>query len=100
METWKDMKHWLLLAALALAGAVHAAPPEWVAAKVVKVEPERARVTLDHERIRSIRMEAMVMPFKVEKRVDLKQFKPGDKVRFTIANKDDHLVVDAMEKAK
>ena len=40
------------------------------------------------------------MPFKFEKTVDLKPFNAGDKVRFWVANKDDHLVVEAMEKAK
>lgn len=94
------MRHLFFTAALALGFAAHAGPPEWVAAKVVKVEPERSRVTLDHERVKSIDMEAMVMPFKVAKKVDLKPFKAGDKVRFRLANKDDHLVVDAMEKAK
>lgn len=94
------MRHTFFAAALALAFAAHAAPPEWVAAKVVKVDAERSRVTLDHEFIRSIDMAPMVMPFKVEKGVDLKAFKTGDKVRFRVANKDDHLVVEAMEKAK
>lgn len=94
------MRHWLFAAALAMGFAAHAGPPEWVAAKVVKVEPERSRVTLDHERIKSIDMEAMVMPFKVEKAVDLKPFKAGDKVRFRVGSKDDHLIVEAMEKAR
>jgi Cu/Ag efflux protein CusF len=94
------MRHWFFAAALALGFAAHAAPPEWVAAKVVKVEPERSRVTLDHERIKSIDMKPMVMPFKVQKAVDLKAFKAGDEVRFRVANKDDHLVVEAMEKTK
>lgn len=87
-------------AALCIVFAAHAAPQEWVAAKVVTVDPARARVTLDHERIESIGMEAMVMPFKVEQGIDLKRFKPGDKVRFTFANKDDHLVVQSMETVK
>lgn len=92
----------LLFSAAALAAglAAQAAPPEWVAAKVVKVDAERSRVTLDHARIKSIDMEPMVMPFKVAKGVDLKSFKPGDKVRFRLAGKDDHLVVEAMEKPR
>ena len=94
------MRHWLLAAALSGAAAVHSAPPEWVAAEVVKVDPGRSRVTLDHARIESIDRQAMVMPFKVDRGVDLKRFQPGDKVRFTVANKDDHLVIQAMEKAK
>jgi Cu/Ag efflux protein CusF len=40
------------------------------------------------------------MPFKVGKGVDLGAFKAGDKVRFRVLNKEDHLVVEAMEKAK
>lgn len=94
------MRHLFLAAALALGVGAQAALPEWVAAKVIKVEPERSRVTLDHERIQSIGMDAMVMPFKVDKAVDLKPFKAGDKVRFRLENKEDHLVVVAMETAK
>lgn len=94
------MKHWLVAAALALAGAASAAPPEWVDAEVIKVEPKRSRVLLKHEEIKSIGMGAMTMPFKTGKAVDLRRFKPGDKVRFTVVNKDDHLVVDAMEKLR
>jgi Cu/Ag efflux protein CusF len=94
------MKHRLLAAAALLTLAAHAATPEWIRATVVKVDPERSRVTLDHERIGSIGMEPMVMPFKVEKKVDLQGVKPGDKVRFTISNKDNHLVVESLEKAR
>jgi len=94
------MKSWFVGAALLGAAAVTAAPPEWVAAKVVKVDADRSRVTLDHARIKSIDMEPMVMPFKVEAGVDLRPFKPGDKVRFLVVTKNDHLVVQALEKTK
>ena len=86
--------------ALALSAAAVAAGPAWTKAEVVQVELARSRVMLDHERIESIDMDAMLMPFKVDKRVDLKKFKPGDKVRFTVSIKDEHLVVGAMEKLK
>lgn len=94
------MKVFFFSPALALSLAVHATPAEWVGAKVVKADPERSRVTLDHEFIKSADMAPMVMPFKAEKSVDLKAFKAGDKVRFRVANKGDHLVVEAMEMAK
>jgi Cu(I)/Ag(I) efflux system protein CusF len=94
------MRHWWLAAALCCASGAWAKTPEWVRAEVVKAEPERARVVLKHERIKSIAMEAMTMPFKVDKGVALARFKPGDKVRFTVAEKDDHLVVTAMEPLK
>jgi Cu/Ag efflux protein CusF len=95
------MNHRFLAAALVAGfGGAQAAPPEWVAAKVVRVEPERSRVTLDHKRIQSIGMAPMVMPFKVAETVSLKPFKAGDKVRFRVASQDDHLVVEAMEKVQ
>jgi len=40
------------------------------------------------------------MPFKVSEGVKLTTFKAGDKVRFTVAEQNDHLVIDAMEVAK
>ncbi|WP_186510715.1 copper-binding protein [Caenimonas sedimenti] len=94
------MKKWLWAAALCCATAAGAKAPEWVRAEVVKAEPERARVVLKHERIKSIGMEAMTMPFKVAKGVELARFKPGDKVRFTFVQRDDHLMVDVLEPAK
>jgi Cu/Ag efflux protein CusF len=94
------MRKFALVAALACASAVWAAAPDWTRAEVVKVDPERSRVILKHERIKSIGMEAMTMPFKAGGKVDLKRFKEGDKVRFTLSNKDDHLVVEAMEKTR
>jgi Cu(I)/Ag(I) efflux system protein CusF len=94
------MRKFAFAFALASASAAWAVAPDWTRAVVVKVEPERARVILKHELIKSIGMEAMTMPFKADPKVDLKQFKAGDKVRFTVSNKNDHLVVEAMEKAK
>jgi Cu/Ag efflux protein CusF len=94
------MRNFALACALAGASAAWAGAPDWTRAEVVKVEPARSRVVLKHEVIKSIGMEAMTMPFKTGNQVDLARFKAGDKVRFTIVNKDDHLVVDAMEKAK
>jgi len=45
-------------------------------------------------------MEAMIMPFKVADGTSLAAFKPGDKVRFTVVEKNDHLVIDAIEADK
>jgi Cu/Ag efflux protein CusF len=90
------MKYWIAIAMLALPLFVWAAP-DWTRAVIVKVEPERARVILNHQRIKSIGMEAMVMPFKVANGAALAAFKPGDKVRFTVIEKNDHLIIDAIE---
>lgn len=76
------------------------AASHWTQASIVKIEPEKARVTLKHQRIKSIDMEAMTMAFKVADGVALSSFKVGAKVRFTVVERDDHLLIDAMEAAK
>ncbi|HEX2546015.1 MAG TPA: copper-binding protein [Ramlibacter sp.] len=94
------MKYWLMAAAFAAASAAHAAGPEWVRAKVVKVEPERSRLLLQHERIKSIDMDAMTMPFRADPSAGIERFKAGDRVRFTFVQRDGHLVVQKIEAAK
>ena len=76
------------------------AAPDWTRGSIVKVEAEKSRVVLKHQRIKSIGMEAMTMPFKVAQGVSLVPFKVGDKIRFTVVDRDDHLVIDAMEVIK
>ena len=90
------MKYLIAIAVLACPVLIWAAP-DWTRAVIVKVEPEKARVILNHQRIKSIGMEPMTMPFKVSNGDSLVAFKPGDKVRFTVINKTDHLVIDAIE---
>jgi Cu/Ag efflux protein CusF len=90
------MKKWIAIAVLACPVLVWAAP-DWTRAVILKVEPEKARVVLNHQRIKSIGMEAMIMPFKVANGAALATFKPGDKVRFTVIEKDSHLIIDAIE---
>ena len=93
------MKHGILALLFAFTTSAWAVP-DWTLARIVKIEPEKARVTLDHQRIKNIRMEAMTMPFKVDEAVKLAPFKVGQKVRFTVTEKNGHLVVDQMEPAK
>jgi Cu/Ag efflux protein CusF len=76
------------------------AAPDWTRASVVKVDAEKSRVVLKHQHIKSINMEPMTMPFKVEEGVKLTPFKAGDKVRFTVVERNDHLMINAMEKVK
>jgi Cu/Ag efflux protein CusF len=90
------MKYLIAVAVLVCPLFVWAAP-DWTRAVIVKVEPEKARVVLNHQHIKSIGMEAMIMPFKVADGAALAVFKPGDKVRFTVIEKNDHLVIDAIE---
>ena len=76
------------------------AAPDWTRGSIVKAEPEKSRVVLKHQRIKSIGMEAMTMPFKVAQGVNLVPFRVGDKIRFTVAEQNDHLMVDALEIVK
>jgi len=71
-----------------------------VRGEITKMAPERAQVTLKHEAIKSIGMDAMTMPYKVSDAALLKGFKPGDAVRFTVRVQGDQMLVDALEHAK
>jgi Cu/Ag efflux protein CusF len=86
------------LLALALACVMPVmADPEWVRAKVIKIGADKGRITLKHERIKSLPMEAMTMPFKVDSTALLAKVKVGQQVRFLVAEKNDRLVVTALE---
>ncbi len=94
-----------LAALLSLAAPTHAASPaagkaEIVKAQVVKVDAARGKVTLKHAPIKSIKMEAMTMPFKVKDAAMLDALKAGDKVTFSVAMMDDELVVTQIQVAK
>ena len=52
---------------------------------MVAVEVAAQRITLEHERIESVGMAAMTMPFKTSDAIDLSAIKPGDQVRFALA---------------
>ncbi len=92
-------------ALLSLAASTHAASPadgkpEVVKAEVVKVDTGRSKVTLKHAAIKSIKMAAMTMPFKVKDAAMLEALKAGDKVIFSVALVDDELVVTHIQAAK
>ena len=74
------------------------AAPEWTKADVIKVEPERHRIVLKHERIQSIDMDAMTMLFDTAPKLNLKGYKAGDQVRFQVKINDGVLEVTALEK--
>jgi len=80
--------------------AHHEAHVDWTRGKIVKIDAEKAIIVLKHQRIKSIDMDAMTMPFKVEDQTMFARFKVGAAVRFTVKVVNDHLVIAAMEKAK
>ena len=88
----------LLLATLFFITSLVSTASDWTKGKIVKVEPERHRVVLNHENIKSIGMEAMTMPFDTSPVLDLKNFKVGDSVRFQVKVNDGVLEIIALEK--
>ncbi|RFO96724.1 hypothetical protein DIC66_11965 [Rhodoferax lacus] len=93
------MKRWIVSLALVCAASAWAAP-EWVRAEITKLAPEKAQLTLRHEAIKSLGMDAMTMPYKVKDASLLKGFKVGDSVRFTVGMQGDQMQVQALEHVK
>ncbi len=93
------MKRWIVLLALVCATSVWAAP-EWVRGEITKLNAEKAQITLKHEAIKSAGMDAMTMPYKVKSADQLKGFKPGDAVRFTVQMQGEQMLVEQLEHAK
>lgn len=91
------MKNFLFSILFFISSIVWAAP-DWINAKVVKIEPERNRIVLNHEKIKSIGMDAMTMHFDTSPKLDLKSYKVGDSVRFQVKINDGVLEVIALEK--
>jgi len=105
--------HLLAAAALALAAASgawaagQAAKPAPAAAataltagEVRKIDAATAKVTIKHERIANLDMDAMTMVFRATKPEQLKALKAGDKVRFHAESDQGALVVTHIEAAK
>ena len=70
---------------------------EKTAGRIVKIDSDRAKVTLAHSRINSINMAAMTMPFKVRDASLLTALKVGDAVLFSVVVIDGELVITQLE---
>ena len=90
----------LLIAVLLLAAFSVWAAPDWTRADVVKVQAEKSRIVLKHERIQSMDMDAMTMQYDVAKDVSLSGYQVGEKVRFQVVMKGGVMTVSALEKVK
>lgn len=93
------MKRLFLVVLLLLSISVWAAA-DWTRADVVKVQPDKNRIVLKHERIQSMDMDAMTMQYDVAKDVPLSGYQVGDKVRFQVVMKGGVMTVSALEKLK
>ncbi len=93
------MKRWILSLALVCATSAFAAS-EWVRGEIIQLATGKTQVTLKHEAIKSMHMDAMTMLYKVANGATLKGFKPGDVVRFTVTVKGDQWFVESLEHTK
>ncbi|NJS35990.1 MAG: copper-binding protein, partial [Brachymonas sp.] len=80
--------------------AATAASPEWINAEVTRLQLDRNRVTLKHEVIPSIKMDAMTMPFKLKDKALFESYKVGDKIQIVVKNDDGELFITQVRKAK
>ena len=71
-----------------------------VTGTVKKVDDGAGKVTLDHERIPNIDMDAMTMAYKVQDPAMLKGLKPGEKVRFSADRVNGSIAVTRIQKAR
>lgn len=78
-------------------GASEPAKAEWTLAEVRKVDREQGRLTLRHERIESLNMDAMTMVFRLGEGVSIEGLTEGVKVRFKVVRDSGRLVITALE---
>ena len=77
-----------------------AASPEWTNAEITRLQQNSNRVTLKHERIASIKMDAMTMSFKLKDNALFESYKIGDKVQVVVKNDDGDLFITQVRKAQ
>ena len=87
-------------AAAAPAPATPASNAPLVAGTVKKVDAGAAKVTLDHERIPNIDMDAMTMAYKVQAPGMLNGLKAGDKVRFSAEEVNGQTLITRIQPAR
>lgn len=90
-----------VLLGLTLSGAAALAQsPPMVKGKIEKVDTAAGKVTLDHERVPNLDMDAMSMVWKAQDAAMLKGLKSGDKVQFTADRVNGQLTITKIQKAK
>ena len=86
------------MAALAHEGHDHNLPV--VAGKVTKVDQAAGMITIKHDAIPNLKMDAMTMVFKAADPAMVKEVVPGDAIKFTAEKVNGQLTVTEIEKAK
>ncbi len=68
--------------------------------QVTKVNPDTGKLTIKHDAIPNLDMDAMTMVFKAGDGVNVGDVKPGDKVRFHAEKINGQITVTKVEKVK
>jgi Cu/Ag efflux protein CusF len=85
----------LLLFGLALSAAVHAQDVHQASGTVTKLDRDKARVTIKHGPVASLRWPSMTMAFGVKDKALLERVKPGAEVEFSFVQAGrDYLITD------
>lgn len=71
-----------------------------VAGKVTKVDESAGKITIAHDAIPNLQMEAMTMVFKAGDPAMLKEVKPGDAIKFMADKVNGELTVIEIETAR
>jgi Cu/Ag efflux protein CusF len=76
-----------------------AAAGELADGEIRRIDRARGTVLLKHGEIKSIQMGAMTMSFKLKDPAMAESLKEGDKVKFTVEQKGDDLIITSIRKA-
>ena len=70
------------------------------AGEVTRVDARSGKLTIRHEEIKNLDMPAMTMVFALQDASQLKDIKPGDKLRFHVEERNGALTITKIERAQ
>ncbi len=85
---------------LGMAVAANAGEAPMVNGEVTKIDESAGKITIKHDAISNLEMEAMTMVFKAGEGVAVKDVKPGEKIKFQAEKVNGQLTVMKVEKVK
>lgn len=89
-----------LAAMLALPSVALGQGTPMVSGTVTKVDAAADKISIDHQKIPNLDMDAMTMVFRAGDKAMLKQVKAGDKVQFTADRVNGQITVTKIQKSK
>jgi len=64
------------------------------------VKPDSGKITIKHEPIPNLDMPGMTMVFRTQEGTDISEYRKGDKVTFTVVEKDGKMMIVSIAKAE